>query len=93
MDLDESIERSYEEPREQLALALGCDAYRREAGMVCGYDPQGRLCDMDPGTSLGIKLDALLRVRDKLLRDEDSRRKYEKMLRRYGNASRGNEGV
>ncbi len=91
MDLHESIERSYKELREQLALALGCDAYRREAGMVCGYN-RGRLCDKDPGMYLGIKLNALHCAWDKLLRNKDSSRKYDKMLWRYDNASRGKKG-
>ena len=89
-DLDESIERSYVELREQLTLALGCECYQREAAMVCGYNADAHH-DLDPRTYLEIKFDALRRARDILLRDEDSRREYDEMLRRYGNETGGEE--
>jgi hypothetical protein len=85
-DLEESIEKSYEELTEQLSLALACGDYQWEAAVVCGYNDRSAR-DMDPGTFLEIKRDALRRAREILL-DDESRREYDEMLRKYGDETK-----
>jgi len=85
-DLESMIEKSYEELTEQLTLALACGDYQREAAVVCGYNNRSAR-DMDPVTYLEVKRDALRRAREILL-DDDCRREYDEMLRKYGDETR-----